>query len=228
MTKPPRKPPVRGARGPFSSKRPPSGPPRSSDRRHGGPESNGLGKPGQPGSGPGPKRIAKPRAEKGPQKSWAKRPSGPGKGRDPGPRAGGFRSPGPVRTAPAVRPEPRPSEQAPAPAPFDPQGLLEDLTPLAEFLSRQVGRKWERVYGLIRAQLGSDEALREGILERLDELIVRQVERVPPSTRFPVGLRRAGSAGWSRGMDEGVLYVDPKDGVIKRARARVRLPLAKA
>lgn len=127
-----------------------------------------------------------------------------------------------------TRPEARESTPASAPAPFDVQGLLEDLTPLADFLSRQVGRKWERVYTLIRAQLGSDETLRERILERLEDLIVRQVERVPPSTRFPVGLRRAGSAGWSRGMDEGALYVDPKDGVIKRARARVRLPLTKA
>lgn len=159
----------------------------------------GSAKPGGKPSGPGDKPFARPGA----------RPGG-----KPGPKRFGAAKP---RT-PALKFEGDKGAAKPA---FDVSALAQDISALRTYLEAQTGRKWERVYGELRAHVGEDEAAKSQLLTRLEEVIARQVERVPPSARFPCGLRHAGAGGWSRRLEEDLLYVDPKDGVIKRARSRV-------
>jgi len=179
----------------------------------------GERKPGQkPFAKPFSKTGAKPFGKPG-DKPYAKTGAKPfaKPGAKPGPKRFGAAKPRPAKVAP---PKFAGDKGAAKPA-FDVALLAQDISALRTYLEEQAGRKWERVYAELRAHVGEDEAAREQMLTRLEEVIARQVERVPPSARFPCGLRHAGRGGWSRAMEEGLLYVDPKDGVIKRSRARV-------
>jgi hypothetical protein len=205
--------------------KPPPKPARPSFAR---PGSRPAAKPGQK---PGQKPFARTFSKTG-DKPFAKGPAKPGgktfskpfarTGDKPFARPGA--KPGPKRFG-AAKPRPAATrfegDKGAAKPAFDVTELARDIGALRTYLEAQAGRKWERVYGELRAHVGEDEAAKEQLLTRLEEVIARQVERVPPTTRFPCGLRHAGAGGWSRRLDEGLLYVDPKDGVIKRARARV-------
>jgi hypothetical protein len=111
--------------------------------------------------------------------------------------------------------------KGPAKIELDLAAAAQDAGLMRSFLDAQADRRWERVYSELSALIGADDALKEQVLARLDEVIARQVEKVPPSERFPCGLRRAGRDGFRLRLREGDLYVDPKTGVIRRARKSV-------
>ena len=101
--------------------------------------------------------------------------------------------------------------------------LNEHLGPLAKYLGRQVGRPWNKVFSEMRAHIKPGSTVQEHVLAHVEQFLVTEVEKVTPSPESPCGLRRAPSAGWRRwGLDIGQLYVDPDDGIIKRARRRLK------
>jgi hypothetical protein len=210
--------------------KPPPKPPRKSFARPGPkPGAKPSAGPGERKTGPKPfaksfsktgaRPFGKPGEKPGDRPAYAKSGDKPfaRSGAKPGPKRFGAAKPRPAKAAP---PKFAGDKGAAKPA-FDVALLAQDISALRTYLEDQAGRKWERVYAELRAHVGDDEAAKEQMLTRLEEVIARQVERVPPSARFPCGLRHAGRGGWSRAMEEGLLYVDPKDGVIKRSRARV-------
>lgn len=131
------------------------------------------------------------------------------------------RPPHKVRRPPPAKPAAeRLVHKGPARLDLDLAAAARDAEVLRRHLEAQADRRWERVYAELSALIGADDALKEQVLEKLDEVIARQVERVPPSERFPCGLRRAGREGFRLRLREGDLYVDPKSGVIRRAKRR--------
>jgi hypothetical protein len=120
-----------------------------------------------------------------------------------------------------AKPAPVRTHKGPAKLELDLAAAAQDAGMLLTFLDAQADRRWERVYAELSAMIGADDALKEQLLAKLDEVIARQVEKVPPSERFPCGLRRAGRDGFRLKLREGDLYVDAKTGVIRRARKSV-------
>jgi len=102
--------------------------------------------------------------------------------------------------------------------------MLDDhLAPLRRFLERQVNRPWSKVYSEIRARIDPRNAVQAHLLAHLDQFIALHVRRAPATDRAPTGLF-AGSSGALfsplHALAPGDLYVDPADGIIKRARRR--------
>jgi hypothetical protein len=101
--------------------------------------------------------------------------------------------------------------------------LNENLAPLRRYLERQIGRSWNKVYGEMRAHIDPSNTVQAHILTHVDNFLNVVVVRVAPSGRAPCGLRYQAST-WSgpfRPVRERALYVDPDDGLIKRARRRI-------
>lgn len=93
--------------------------------------------------------------------------------------------------------------------------LNENLAPLRRFLERQVGRPWDKVYSEIAARLRVDSTVQQHVRDHLRDF----VETRP----------RRGTYRWSGHNGEGLwfqrLYVDPRDGILKRTD---RLPEARS
>jgi hypothetical protein len=105
--------------------------------------------------------------------------------------------------------------------------LNENLAPLRRYLGRQVGRPWNKVYGEISARIDRSNAVQAHVLTHLDQMIHRTVWKVAATPAAPCGLmfhRVSFFHGGQQAVDEGDLYVDPDDGLIKRARRRLKGP----
>lgn len=102
------------------------------------------------------------------------------------------------------------------------KSLNENLAPLRRYLERQVNRPWNKVYGEMRAHIDAGNTVQAHVLTHVDLYIHRTVVKVAPSRSRPCGLEYQGPSwfGAFRRVDEGELYVDPDDGIIKRARRR--------
>jgi hypothetical protein len=102
------------------------------------------------------------------------------------------------------------------------KSLNENLSPLRRFLERQVGRPWNKVHSEIRAGINPRNEVQAHVLTHIDQFLHQHVERVEPSQTAPCGLRyRPSWIGRLLSVDPGELYVDPDDGIIKRARRKV-------
>jgi len=104
----------------------------------------------------------------------------------------------------------------------DRKQLNENLAPLRRFLERQVNRPWNKVHSEISARINGRSTVQAHVLTHLKNLIYLDVEHVAPGPDAPCGLRSRQSQwffGFQR-LKPGALYVDPKDGIIKRARRR--------
>ncbi|HEX2886367.1 hypothetical protein [Vineibacter terrae] len=93
--------------------------------------------------------------------------------------------------------------------------LNENLAPLRRFLEKQVGRPWDKVYGEISARLRPTNVVQQHVRDHLDDFVA-----VKPRRDIASIYR------WRRnGLWHQPLYVDPRDGILKRTD---RLPEEKA
>jgi hypothetical protein len=81
--------------------------------------------------------------------------------------------------------------------------LNENLNPLRRYLDRQVGRPWDKVYAEIAARLRADNTVQQHVRDHLEDFVAIKPRRI--SSRY----RR--DALWYE-----PLYVDPRDGILKR------------
>jgi hypothetical protein len=81
--------------------------------------------------------------------------------------------------------------------------LNENLNPLRRFLEGQVGRPWDKVYAEIAARLRADSTVQQHVRDHLEDFVAIKPRRGISSWR-PGGL-------WYE-----PLYVDPRDGILKR------------
>jgi hypothetical protein len=91
----------------------------------------------------------------------------------------------------------------------DTKSLNENLAPLRRYLARQVGRPWSKVYSEISAHLKATNAVQQHVRDHLKDYVA-----------IKVTMNKAGepisAARWWRWYD---FYVDPHDGILKRAKA---------
>ncbi|MSP38547.1 MAG: hypothetical protein EXR70_08670 [Deltaproteobacteria bacterium] len=91
----------------------------------------------------------------------------------------------------------------------DNKSLNENLAPLRRYLARQVGRPWARVYSEISANLKATNAVQQHVRDHLKDYVA-----------VKMSVNKAGepmvASRWRRSYD---FYVDPQDGILKRAKA---------
>ncbi len=91
----------------------------------------------------------------------------------------------------------------------DTKSLNENLAPLRRYLARQVGRPWAKVYSEISANLKATNAVQQHVRDHLKDYVA-----------VKVSVNKAGEpmvvSRWWRSYD---FYVDPHDGILKRAKA---------
>lgn len=102
----------------------------------------------------------------------------------------------------------------------------ENLAPLRRYIERQEGRPWNKVFSEMREHIRPGNTVQEHVFAHLDNYLIREVDKVAPSAGAPCGLApAAGQPSWRRGViEEGQLYVDPDDGLLKRARRKLKGP----
>jgi len=97
--------------------------------------------------------------------------------------------------------------------------LNENLAPLRRYLERQVGRPWDKVYSEISRHLRVDNAVQQHVRDHLSDFVA-----IKPRRRSGA-VYGFGGKGPSDRLWYQLLYVDPKDGLLKRTD---RLPEVKA
>jgi len=100
--------------------------------------------------------------------------------------------------------------------------LNENLAPLRRYLERQVGRPWNKVFSEIAANLKASSTVQQHVRDHIKDFV--QLHPMAAARLWRgIGLR------WYQG-----LYVDPRDGLLKRtdqlvrARARIDRPVPTA
>lgn len=94
--------------------------------------------------------------------------------------------------------------------------LNENLAPLRRYLEQQVGRPWGKIYSEIACHLRADNTVQQHVRDHLANFVAITPRRL--SGRFSL-------LGGETRLWYQPLYVDPKDGLLKRTD---RLPEAKA
>jgi hypothetical protein len=107
--------------------------------------------------------------------------------------------------------------------------LNENLAPLGRYLERQVNRPWNKVYSEICARIDKGNTVQAHVLTHIDQFLHLKVDKVQPSPAAPCGVvllarRWVGACS----VRPGELYVDPDDGIIKRARRKVNATVRRA
>ena len=97
--------------------------------------------------------------------------------------------------------------------------LSDNLAPLRRYLERQVGRPWNKVYSEICLSLRVDNAVQQHVREHLADFVAIKPCLVVGSYGIGANKQRY-SRLWSQR-----LYVDPRDGLLKRTD---QLPQLKA
>jgi hypothetical protein len=103
--------------------------------------------------------------------------------------------------------------------------LNENLAPLRRFLQAQAGRPWSKVHSEMSARIKPGNTVQEHVLSHVRDFLLIDVEKAPPSESAPCGLIHRAGRGWRNSWSavrEHQLYVDPDDGIIKRAKHRIR------
>ena len=90
----------------------------------------------------------------------------------------------------------------------DTKSLNENLAPLRRYLARQVGRPWAKVYSEISANLKATNAVQQHVRDHLKDYVAMKVSFNKAGE--PMSVSR-----WWRSYD---FYVDPRDGILKRAK----------
>lgn len=90
----------------------------------------------------------------------------------------------------------------------DTKSLNENLAPLRRYLASQVGRPWSKVYSEISAHLRATNAVQQHVRDHLKHYVAVKVSFNKAGEPLNVGR-------WWSSYD---FYVDPKDGILKRAK----------
>ncbi len=98
--------------------------------------------------------------------------------------------------------------------------LTDNLRPLRRYLERQVGRPWNKIYSEIARGHSLHSTMQRHLRLHLQDFVA-----LTPRRRMDWGYRRDGSWGAMERLWPEPLYVDPRDGILKRTD---RLPEAKA
>ena len=99
------------------------------------------------------------------------------------------------------------------------------LAPIKRFIEGTVGRPWDKVYSEICQQLPGDNTIQQHVFLHIDQYIAIKVIRCSLS-ESNTGLVAHDALGGARNyggrsrIRPGQLYVDPDDGIIKRAKIR--------
>lgn len=105
----------------------------------------------------------------------------------------------------------------------DRKDLNETLAPLRRFIEGCEGRRWNDVYSELRENIKPGNTVQEHVLTHVDQFISRHVQEVEPSQECPCGLREKTGRFYSFfGLRPGDLYVDSRDGIVKRARVKFK------
>ena len=89
--------------------------------------------------------------------------------------------------------------------------LNENLSPLRRYLERQVGRPWDKVYSEICRNLRTDNAVQQHVRDHLSDFVAVKPRRWSGWHYRPDGSRKRFNRLWVQ-----PLYVDPRDGLLKR------------
>jgi hypothetical protein len=98
--------------------------------------------------------------------------------------------------------------------------LNENLAPLRRYLERQAGRPWDKVYSEIARHLRVDNTVQQHVRDHLSDFVAVKPRRRSGKAYLAGGGNARRDRLWYQ-----PLYVDPKDGLLKRTD---RLPEAKA
>ncbi len=90
--------------------------------------------------------------------------------------------------------------------------LNENLSPLRRYLEKQVGRPWNKVYSEISAVLRADSTVQKHVRDHLWDFVKLHPQTVHLSVYPREGGRIREETAWPQ-----PLYVDPKDGILKRS-----------
>ncbi|MEL7111795.1 MAG: hypothetical protein AAGK93_02495 [Pseudomonadota bacterium] len=91
--------------------------------------------------------------------------------------------------------------------------LNENLAPLKRYLNKQVGRPWNKVYSEISEHLDTGSTVKQHVRDHLTDFIMVDVTVARDGSFMASnhsGAPKAPDQWWAK------LYVDPKDGLIKR------------
>jgi hypothetical protein len=100
------------------------------------------------------------------------------------------------------------------------KSLNENLAPLRRYLEKQVGRPWNKVYSEISRHLRVDNPVQQHVRDHLSDFVA-----IKPRRRAGVVYGLGGDKEWRYRLWYQPLYVDPRDGLLKRTD---RHPEAKA
>ena len=90
----------------------------------------------------------------------------------------------------------------------DTKSLNENLAPLRRYLARQVGRPWAKVYSEISTNLKATDAVQQHVRDHLKDYVAMKLS-------FNKAGKPMSVSRWWRSYD---FYVDPGDGLLKRAK----------
>lgn len=94
--------------------------------------------------------------------------------------------------------------------------LNENLSPLRRFLHKQVGRRWDDVYSEISKHLRADNTVQQHVRDHVRDF----VDIIPGPEQWYTVILSDGSKERRFRPSWRDLYVDPRDGILKRAKVR--------
>lgn len=98
----------------------------------------------------------------------------------------------------------------------DHKSLNENLAPLRRFLASRVGRRWDTVYAELNEHLAVRNAVQQHVRTHLSNFVALHLQVTADGTLADEGRWRFGlHFDWRHYYD---LYVDPRDGILKRSR----------
>lgn len=99
--------------------------------------------------------------------------------------------------------------------------LNENLAPLRRFLMSRVGQPWDKVYGEISENLKITSAVQQHVRDHVQDFVITRVRVDDEGQLWGVSYGapyRIGEGWWRR-----ELYVDPRDGILKRTPDQPKL-----
>lgn len=94
--------------------------------------------------------------------------------------------------------------------------LNENLSPLRRFLHKQVGRRWDDVYSEIAENLRADNTVQQHVRDHIRDF----VDIIPGPEQWYTTILPDGTKERRLRPSWRDLYVDPRDGILKRNKAR--------
>ncbi|MEO1661985.1 MAG: hypothetical protein AAFR51_13420 [Pseudomonadota bacterium] len=94
------------------------------------------------------------------------------------------------------------------------KSLNENLAPLKRYLHKQVGRPWDKVYSEISAHLDANSTVKQHVRDHLRDFILIKVTIAGDGSYSAAAQQWWGPSAPQHWWAE--LYVDPRDGLIKR------------